>query len=480
MKKTVFSMSSTLRLPDTYPVACHTDHIAPGSVFVAIKGFKQDGVAFIPQAIAQGACKIVMQHETVVPQAIAASIQANSVEVIKVENARRALATLSAQAWGNPAKKLRIIAITGTKGKTTSAFLLQHVLQAAGYKTALLSTVKNSIIGYDFKTNLTTQQPDYLHMFFGLCVNAGVEYVIMETAAQAFSLDRVYGIEFDAVLFTNFDLEHAEFYPTMDEYFQAKCCIFKQAKPYAPRIINADNAWSAKLAENGYAQFGTSPSATFAMIPGSGADTQQKIRWQDATLTFDCPALIGQFNRYNVAGVVSVALSLGIAPAAIAQALASFAGVPGRFERYVAPNGASFIIDYAHNPSSYEQVLSTVRALTDHLIVLFGAGGERDKSKRPLMGEIAAQYADQVILTADNPRTEDLVTIIDDIQKGIAPEQAHKVAVVYDREDAIHYAYRFSKPGTIVMLLGKGPDEYQIVGTNKMHFSEAAIVKALQ
>lgn len=477
-------MHDTLVLPATFPVTCHTDHVGPNSTFVVIKGFNEDGVAYIPKALEKGATTIVIQVDVTLSQDIAHAISRHNTRIERVADARLALATLSAQALNYPARKLKIIGITGTKGKTTSSFVLEHVLRSAGYNTALVSTVYNMINGQRFPMSLTTPQPDYLHVFFDLCVQSDVEYVVMEVAAQALSLHRVHGIEFDGIIFTNLDQEHAEFYPSMEDYFVAKALIFEQCKPNAPQLINGDDPRCAVLQEQhkNIVKFG---------ITGENlnvrADVSQPIRHgisftasiDGVSRAFVCPSLIGMFNVYNLLGVVTLATKLGIAPDAIAYALQTFQKVPGRLEQYHMPNGARCIIDYAHNPSSYQAVLSTLRALTPHLIVVFGCGGNRDKSKRPLMGAIATDIADAVILTSDNPRSEKADDIIADIKQGILQEHAHKVLCELDREVAIKKAYALSKNGSIVVLLGKGPDEYQMVGTVKTPFSESGIIKAL-
>lgn len=468
-------------LPTIYPVTCHTDHVGPGSTFVAIAGFNLDGVNFIPQAIAKGATRIVVEHGVELSPTVLYEIKKHRAQLTTVSNARKALAELSAQANGNPARKLKIIAITGTKGKTTTAFLLEHLLRTAGKKTALISTVYNMIDGQQFAMRLTTPQPDYLHVFFNSCIQAGVEYVIMEAAAQAFTMHRLDGIEFDGILFTNFDSEHAEFYASLDDYFAAKCAIFNYGKPTASIFVNADDAWCQKiLSSKPVSTFGFSAGTVRGKLHTTNHGIELSVTTGHSTHTIACPALIGSFNGYNILGVASLALDLGIDPQAVVQSFATFERVPGRLEQHPLPNGARCIIDYAHNPSSYKAVLSTLRTLTDHLIVVFGCGGDRDASKRPLMGQIAAEYADIVILTSDNPRSEDPATIAQAIKAGITDEQKGKVLDELDRALAIKKAYQLSRPTTIVALLGKGPDEYQIVGKVKERFSEAEIVRSLR
>lgn len=472
-----------MNFPTTYPVTCHTDHVGLGSTFVVIKGYKEDGMRYIPQAIAKGATTIVLQEDHEMPADICSYMQQAKVHVEVVNNSRQALAQLSAQAAGFPAQKLRILGITGTKGKTTSSFLLEHLLRTAGYRTALLGTVKNSIMDHHLGTGLTTQQPDYLHQFFALCVREQIDYVVMEVAAQGLSLHRVDGIAFDGIIFTNFSQEHGEFYPTIEDYFAAKKIIFNHVRSQAPVIINADDRWCQQLLDQAtYTGFGLqSPRAH--VTARSVGDIKTGIVVDIATDIYQriaCPTLLGLFNVYNVVGVYVLARQLKIAPATIAHAFATFTKVPGRLERYQLHNGATAVIDYAHNPSSFESVLSTLRQLSDHVVVVFGCGGDRDVSKRPVMGAIAARYADLVVLTADNPRSEDVEKIIDQILVGIDQTQRHKIVRYTDRKEAIEYAYRISTKNSIIALLGKGPDEYQQIGQVKLPFSEAAIIKELR
>lgn len=511
-------------IPLIFPVTCHTNHVGPGSTFVAIKGYEKDGADFISQAIEKGATSIVIENEVKLSDQVMVLIDQKNVAVRRVPDARLALALLSAQAASNPAQPLKIIGITGTKGKTTTSFLLWHILKTAGYKTALLSTVNNYIGDEKFPAPLTTAQPDYLHQFLKLCVEQNVTHVVMEVAAQALSLHRVYGIEFDGIIFTNFSLEHLEFYSSMEEYFAAKCRIFASAKPHAPILINGDDAWCKKISRAPnmelfsinkekdircfirswrvigtpcvpestshdskkndlwfvnpvlHTQNGNSPRTGKIFMNIDVKNTSVDLIKQDS---FSCPALVGSFNAYNATAAATMALKLGVSPDALARGLATFSGVRGRFEKHELPNGAVCIIDYAHNPSSYESVLGALRAMTDHLIVVFGAGGKRDPSKRPIMGGLAAQFADVVMITSDNPRTEDPETIIADIERGIAPIHAAKVIKIVDRKDAIERAYAVARKGSIIALLGKGPDEYQIIGEQKFPFCEVEIIRSV-
>lgn len=476
-------------MPDAFPVTCHTDHVGPGSTFVAIKGHSEDGVRYISHALKKGAEKVVLQLDCELEQEIKEQIEQAGAHLDYVYDTREALAQLSAQAHGYPAKKLKIVGITGTKGKTTSVYLLEHILQKAGYKTALLSTVANKIDSTWLSTELTTQQPDYLHTFFDLCVQHGVEYVVMEVAAQALTLHRVAGIEFDGVIFTNFEPEHAEFYAKVEDYFAAKCKVFEHVKPNAPILVNADDIWGQKILSKfldsknnkNFLSFGlNSPDcAISADIQETQSGLLFDLIWRGNKKQITCPMFVGNFNVYNLLGALGIAVMLDIPLCVAGQAVGSCGLVPGRMEEHKLPNGARCFIDYAHTPSSYKQVLSVLRSKTDHLIVVFGAGGERDHSKRPIMGEIASELADIVIITSDNPRSEDPQDIAQQISAVIAQANKNKIIYELDRELAIKKAYELSKPSSIIALLGKGPDEYQLIGSEKYAFSEKAILKSL-
>lgn len=467
-------------IPAGYPVCCHTDYVKSGSLFVAVCGKKENGIHYVQQAIDRGAAIIVIDQNAELSESAHKKIKEKNVLLLKVENTRRALAQLSAHAVEYPARKLKIMGVTGTKGKTTTCFLLAHYLRAAGKKVALLSSVHNQIDQQPLPTELTTQHPDYLHLFFDACVKKNIEFVVMEVAAQAHSLERVFGIEFDGFIFTNFSAEHAEFYSTIESYFDAKCALLKQTKTAAPIFINADDEWFEKIHVRCPQAnlFGLNTKNSFLYTTLNSCDWNGLSLTINETHKIEFPALIGAFNAYNAVAAISLAHSVGIDLATIKNASSTFAGVPGRLELYQLPNGARCIIDKAHNPSSFQAVLSTLRALTDQLIVVFGAGGDRDKTKRPVMGSIAVEHADFLVVTSDNPRSESLCSIIDNILIGIDEKNKHKVWVITDREIAIRHAYSVSKKGAIIALLGKGPDEYELVNGVKTHFSEREIVES--
>jgi len=448
-----------ITLPKRFLVTSHTKRVKPGSIFVAIHGHKEDGSRYIPDALKRGAKGIVISQEMSLSQEYKNLIKQHGATITSVKNTRKELAILSAKQSNYAHKKLKIIGITGTKGKTSTAFILEHILRISGYKTALISSIYNKILDQSFESDLTTDQPDYLHVFFKACLEHSVEFVVMEVAAQAISLHRVETIEFDAVIFTNFSHEHGEFYENMEQYFLEKTKIFTQLKKGGRAFINADDNWCKKIIKK-------NPDFLSFFLGNE-------------IYNLEHPSLVGTFNKYNIAAAISVAQHIGISPKDAQSHIKTLKKIPGRLELHRLKNKTRVFIDYAHNPSSFVAVLSTLRQMTNHLIVVFGAGGERDHTKRPAMGKIATQIADVVIITSDNPRSEDPLEIIEDICAGIEEKNRHKVMREPDRKKAIKIACQKATPSSIIALLGKGPDEYQIIGNRKIRFSEKEIIQKM-
>ncbi len=349
--------------PSYYPVSCHTDTIGSGSTFVAITGQQYDGHTFIKSALQKGALHIVAEKDKVTPD-IHEAIKSAHATISYTTNARKSLAELSAHATDHVHKKLTLIGITGTKGKTTTAYLLYHLLRESGIKAALISTVKNSIDGFDLPTALTTPQPDYLHQFFLHAYARGVTHVVMEVAAQAVTLHRTYGLEFDSVLFTNFSHEHLEFYPTLDDYFSAKSSLFEQAKPGAFMLVNGDNEWCRRLTRAfkcAVNTFGTHDSPDYHFMLTDSTQVAGRLFYNNNMFLFSCPSLLGNFNAYNVVASALIAHRYGICFDTINNNLQNFSHVPGRMQKIALPNGAIGLIDYAHNPDSYQQLLRMIR-----------------------------------------------------------------------------------------------------------------------
>ena len=469
-------------LPKIFPVTCHTDHVGPGTIFVAIKGFSQDGTAHIPTALEKGATEIVVQQESH-SDALAELCAQHNARYTVVPCARKALAERSSQANGNPWQQLKIIGITGTKGKTTTAFITEYLLRSAGYKTALVSTIAVRIMDESEPSKHTTPESDYLQCFFALCVQRGVEYVVMEVSSHALSLCRVHGIQFDAVGFSNLSQDHLDFYGTMESYFQAKMQLLSMLKPKGTIVINTDTSWGqqALAIATTVAPTCNATIQTYGLKPHTNAHhctmAIQATNFDGITITLDqpspqtlhCPSLFGPFNGYNIAMAVLLCNHANINAQ---HGLATFPGVPGRLQRHQLKSGAYAFVDYAHNALSFQEVLSMLRPYTNHLIVVFGCGGNRPKQRRPSMGAIAAEFANAIILTDDNPRYEDRMTIINDILEGIPAEKHAIVTCQPDRHQAINLAAQCATKGSIIALLGKGHETYYSIQGNDLHFDD--------
>lgn len=469
-----------ITLPSIYPVAGHTDFVGAGSTFVAIPGSKQDGLNYIPLALEKGATKIVLQAAAQLSSELKELIESYGATISYVDDARKALSEMSAAALGYPAKQLKIVAITGTKGKTSTAYMAYHMLHSIGKKVALISTVEKRIGAELVSIALTTPLPDQLQMFLSVCVQHNVEYVVLEVSAQALTLQRVEGIDFEAGVFTNFSHEHLEFYRDLDEYFLAKTLLVPKIKKAENMFINMDDKHGARLLEKNPTCSSFSLLEKKATIFGcthqSLNDTMVHVKINEYLYDVYLP-LLGTFNVYNLLGVLSLMYALRIDLTSVKYALKDLPYVPGRMEQYHLKNGARCFIDYAHNPSSFEAVLSTLRSLTPHLIVVFGAAGNRDAQKRPIMGALAQKHCDVVILTSDNPRDENPITIAQEVEKGFTAAPTFEFYKELNRVKAIELGYELTKPGSILAILGKGRDEYQIVGGLTFPFKERSIIR---
>lgn len=471
---------SHIIFPSVYPVTGHTDFVGQGTTFVAIAGSKQNGLNFIPLALAKGAKKIVVSSQEVVSDELQKIIQDHQATLEFVDDTRKALAEYSAEALGFPAKKLKIVGITGTKGKTSSSYMAYHMLHAIGKKVALVSTIEKRIGSELISIPLTTPLPDQLQMFLKVCVDHGIEYVVLEVSAQALTLKRIEGIEFEGGVFTNFSHEHLEFYKNLSEYFAAKKLLLKQVKNSKNMFINIDDQYGEQL-------FLENPKCSTFSLQNKQAQLYGCIHQVDDQVMLHVKIdekiydiylpFLGVFNAYNLLGVLGLMHALEIDFASLKYALKALPHVPGRMEKYQLKNGALCFIDYAHNPSSFEAVLSTLRSMTSHLIVVFGAGGNRDPQKRPLMGAIAQKYCDIVIVTSDNPRDENPADIALAIQKGFDFTKEFEFYQELNRVNAIELGHELSKKGSILAILGKGRDEYQIVGDLTFPFKERSIIR---
>lgn len=465
------------------PVTCDTAKITHGSIFVACDGSRFRGIDFIKEAISKGATKIIagVDHATAL-----ASLERRypHIPFSYTPNPRQTLADEAAKAYKWPAKKLRFIGVTGTKGKSTTTHLLEHIFKTAGFKTALVGGISNRIAEKALPAALTTPGSDYLQAFFAACVEEKVDVVIMEVSSHALSLDRVHGIEFEAVGFSNLGQDHLDFYKTLENYLAAKLLIFDRLTPNGKAVINLDHAHGKEVSAAAHSRLSADQIITISQTDPATATLKVKENSLNGLslevshqlndiLSLQAPALMGEFNAHNIAMAACIAQSFTISSANIKQALTTFKGTPGRMQVHTLQNGAKAFVDFAHNPSSMESVLKTLRPLTDNLVVLFGCGGDKDKTKRPIMAAIAAAYANHIIITEDNPRTENRLSILREIEAGIPLVFLAKTSTIQDRRQAIAAAVnKATSSASIVAILGKGHEPYQIIGTTAHHFDD--------
>lgn len=440
----------------------------PGDMFVAISGFESDGYAYIPSAIENGACVILCDRA---PKA--------EIPYVLVENCRHALAIASRNYFGDPAGEMCVIGVTGTNGKTTSTYLMKHLLEEKlNAKVGLVGTNGNMIGDELIHTERTTPESLELQQLFREMADAGCTHVVMEVSSHSLTLDRVAGIDFKVGAFTNLTQDHLDFHHTMEEYAEAKSRLFKHC---ACGCINMDDKWHDKIAENAkcrlltYSADGKDADLTASDIRLSASGVEFTAAYMGDTARVKL-AIPGKFSVYNALNVMSMGLALGLSLADCADAMSGAMGVKGRMEVVPTDGDYTILIDYAHTPDALENAL---RALRDNvqgrLIVLFGCGGDRDRTKRPIMGAIAADNADFVIVTSDNPRTEDPNAIIDEIVEGLKNKTTpHKV--ICDRAEAIRWAIDNHLPDDVILLAGKGHEDYQVVGHEKRHMDEREIV----
>ena len=440
---------------------------APGDLFTAMRGYAADGHAFIPMPAAKGAACASCDVSPMI-----------AVTRMRVVSARRALAVLSANWFGRPADDMIMIGVTGTNGKTTTTYLLKQILeQAAGAKVGLIGTNQNMIGAEILETERTTPESFEHHKLFRAMKDGGCTHVVMEVSSHALYLDRVYGIPFAVGIFTNLTQDHLDFHKTMENYCDAKARLFSMCRT---GVVNADDPWHERLLRDASCRvltYGRGENADLraedVQLSAAGVAFTAAAKAERAKIFVGIP---GEFMVYNTLDVLGAALSLGISLEKSAEVLRTSARVKGRVE--VVPTGTDYtmLIDYAHTPDAVENVLRSVRGFArGRVVALFGCGGDRDKTKRPKMGAIAAALSDLVIVTSDNPRTEDPRGIIQDILAGMYQSQTPHI-VVENRMEAIHYAMDHAQKDDVIVLMGKGHETYQIIGTEKHHLDEREII----
>lgn len=447
--------------------------IEKGDLFVAIQGYKQDGHEYIQEAIQNGAAAVIIQKDKVDKIQITSDIT-----FIITENTRKTLAELSAKFYDFPATKLRIIGVTGTKGKTTTSYMIRDIMLASGKKIGMIGTIYNTYADKKIESYRTSPESLELHKLLKDMVDAGMEYAVMEVSSHALELYRVYGIKFEIGVFTNLGREHLDFHKDMDEYLSAKAKLFDQS---IFGVINADDIYTPKLLKKvkcKYVRYGldneANISATDIRINNNYVDFKMYINKQLQTITVPIP---GKYTVYNAIAAVAVTSMLGAQMEDVLKGLATVK-VPGRSEIVEIGKSFAVLIDYAHNPSSLEAILmNTKKYIKGRVILVFGCGGNRDVEKRAQMGELAGKYADFTIITTDNPRDEKPDKIARDIEEGIKKTRG-LYKIIEKRKDAIEFAMRIAWKNDTVILAGKGHETYmELAKGKKIPFDERQIVK---
>ncbi|MQL52316.1 UDP-N-acetylmuramoyl-L-alanyl-D-glutamate--2,6-diaminopimelate ligase [Desulfofundulus thermobenzoicus] len=448
-------------------IAYDSRRVEPGFVFVAVPGFKTDGHLFVEQALARGAVAVVIQKDMVLPEGLA---------FMRVTDSRLALALLSARFYGEPSRKLQLMGVTGTNGKTTTTHLLAAIYRAAGEKTGLIGTIASWIGGRRLPVEHTTPESLDLQQLLARMVAEGVGVAAMEVSSHALALKRVAGCRFTAGVFTNITRDHLDFHRDMDDYLRAKALLFQGLEEGAVAVINGDDPRSGQVMAvtrvpcytYGLGE-GVQVRAREINVTSRGVSFALNGPWGEARVNLK---LTGYFNVYNSLAALTTAAARGVPLSLAVQALETVTGVPGRCELVDRGQDFTVVVDYAHTPDGLDNILKTARQFTaGRLITVFGCGGDRDRTKRPLMGEIAARLSDLAVVTSDNPRTEDPLRIIADVEEGVRRVRADYV-VIPDRREAIRRAVAGAAAGDTVVIAGKGHEDYQIIGTARYPFDD--------
>lgn len=455
----------------------NSQEVKKGYLFIAIKGFSVDGHQYVEDAIQNGAIAVMVEEGCNLKSM---KIPAD-VTIIMAKDTREALAITSSHFYGNPSTKFKLIGVTGTKGKTTTTFMIKEILEKAGKKVGLIGTIATYINGKKIKeSDRTTPESLELQQTFKQMVDEGVEVVIMEVSSQSLKLHRVDGCQFDIVLFTNFSEDHIseKEHPNMEDYFQSKLKLFEMCKT---GIVNADDLYAAKVPrlfpDSNIVTYGIDNFANVLAkditITNSYVDFKVKITDRNERVKTSIP---GRFSVYNSLASICVAQKFGISPEVIKEALVEVR-VPGRSELVDNKKELTIMIDYAHSPESLENILQATKSYTrGRVISVFGCGGDRDPGKRPIMGEISGRVADYSIITSDNPRTENPQKIVDQIEEGIKKTKGNYETIV-DRTEAITKAIKMANKKDIIVLAGKGHEPYQEINGEKYPFDERIIVR---
>lgn len=445
-----------------------------GSLYVALRGTVADGHSFINSAIEKGAKVIVCE---VLPAEII-----TEVTYLRVADSSKALGHLASNFYGNPSKKLKLIGVTGTNGKTTVTTLLYDIFRNLGHQSALISTVEYRIGDEIIPSTHTTPDVIRLNQMLAKAVEIGCEYAFMEVSSHGIVQNRIEGLHFKIAGFTNLTHDHLDFHKTFQNYLNAKKRFFDELEDSAIAITNADDKNGLVMLQNTKAKKKTFALKTMADFHGKVLE----LDFNGMLLNFNnkefWTTLTGKFNAYNLLLAYGIALELGMEETEVLQAISKLHRVNGRFETIKSDSGIFFVVDYSHTPDALENVLDSIneiRTKNERLICVFGCGGDRDKTKRPEMGDIATKKSTLAIITSDNPRTEDPLEIIKEIEAGVQPQNYSKYTSITDRKEAIKMAIKFAEPKDIVLVAGKGHETYQDIGGVKHHFDDKETIRQL-
>ncbi len=450
--------------------------VTANNLFVCMEGAHVDGHNFIGQAAERGAVAILTARQNFTPP--------ENISALIVPDILKALAVIVPYFYDYPSRAMRVIGVTGTNGKTTTTYLLREIFKSAGLNVGLIGTIQILIGDESYPNpNTTPNVIDLQHVFADMRAK-NIQVVVMEVSSHALAENRVAGVEFDTAIFTNLTQDHLDFHGTMENYLQAKARLFDMVsrngrKPNKSAVVNVDDAASAEILRHCHCDkitYGVENSADLRAADVSVRADGMKFKVRAGFGVMDLTLhLTGLFNVYNVLAACGAALAEKISPEVVKRALESFRSVPGRFERIFANVPFEVIVDYAHTPDGVKNVLQTARQIvTNKIITVFGCGGDRDNRKRPIMGQLAAELSDVVIVTSDNPRTENPEKILDDIEVGIGDKVHERIA---DRRAAIFRAIELAQSGDVVLILGKGHENYQILNTGTIHFDDREVAR---
>lgn len=443
-------------------------------VFVAIKGTLSDGHDYIQKALNHGAIAIICQEFP--------SVIVNGVTYIKVKDSNEALALLATNFYENPSEKIRLVGVTGTNGKTTIASLLYQLFKKAGYKVGLLSTVKIMVDEQEFKATHTTPDSLTINRYLDLMVQEGCEFCFMEVSSHGVHQKRAEGLQFEGGIFTNLSHDHLDYHNSFAEYRDVKKSFFDNLPKNAFALTNADDKNGAVMLQNTKARKLSYALKSYADYKAQILENQLSgllLKINDNEVWVK---LIGSFNAYNLLAIYGVAVELGIEKMEALRLLSELESVSGRFQYIISESKITAIVDYAHTPDALENVLKTIeniRTNNEQLITVVGCGGDRDKTKRPIMANIASTISDKVIFTSDNPRTEDPEIIIKEMEKGVEPQNFKKTVSILDRKQAIKTACQLANPNDIILIAGKGHETYQEIKGVRYNFDDLKIVTEL-